>query len=47
LDYTVAVSCRRKPTIHNKDAKVGEVPIDWSEALDNFIKSIEITVRVD
>jgi hypothetical protein len=46
LDYTIAVSYRRKPAIRSKDARVGEVPIDWSKALDNFIEGIEITVRV-
>jgi hypothetical protein len=46
LDYTVAVSRRRKPAICSKDARVSKVPINWSKALDNFIEGIEITVRV-
>ena len=42
LDYTVAVGHRRKPAIHSEDARVGEVPMDWSEALDNFAEGMEI-----
>jgi anaerobic selenocysteine-containing dehydrogenase len=46
LDYTVAVSRRRKPAIRSEDARVSEVPVDWSKALDNFAEGIEIIVRV-
>ena len=46
LDYTVAVGRRRKPAIRSKDARVGKVPVDWSETLDNFVEGTEITVRV-
>jgi len=47
LDCTIAVSRRRRPAIHSKDTRVGEVPINWSKALDNFMEGIEITVRVN
>jgi len=47
LDYTVAVSYRRRPTIRSKDTRVGEVSINWSKALDNFAEGIEITIRVN
>ena len=47
LDYTVAVGHRRKPALRGKDARVSEVPVDWSKALDNFAEGIEITVRVN
>jgi hypothetical protein len=47
LDYTVAVSRRRKPAIRGKDARVSEVPVDWSKALDNFTEGTEIMVKVN
>ena len=47
LDCIVTVSCKNKPTICSKGARVGKISINWSKTLNNFSEDTEITVRVD